>query len=1370
MKEMKKLFLLLPLAFLIVACGSSETPTEFQQNRPVGFQLTNVTKGYGAVDSGYNSVDAHEFNNGLAAAVDGSQGEFKLAQYATASILAEPQAPVAELVRADSAGLLSRLIDPRSWHYEKTGVDSFYPLSGEAYNKDFYAFLDRMSGDGYKPPSDYISGMAYKVAQQTFERLQRNNVILQRSSDDKRWLNTKVADIVEDLQDPIFQEDFTIATKVMNKLLLQADYPEYLGTDNLPCNYGDIFSGSSRCASVSKLDLGNAAQGTQDLITWFNRLIQNSETRRQIHDMILGFDSVLDPAPEAQLALKTRTLMENLRDNFTTNGTSYNANPVYNENSSARYSDAELSQTIREASTSIQQLFVRSDRPQSMIVTQSGQTPIYPLDLMNANLRSIGFNPDTIEVDRSLDDMIRYDVWGRDRLTDPAAWPGSFLESLLFLTEITSNFGWKDGGASSEYSAGLPTSRIGNHGHGTYTEELTLNDSLFSINMIALGSSAISIWNLTLPNPAAFTGSGLMSSTAGNNIYRTKTPFTLGDVNQLYTGTVASNNKDYRFFYNQNYGVLQMLAGPGVGDLGTPDGGNPTGNPSGATPDQLMNQYRAYAPNGLHETQLSAWTMGWVVRTCFHGEGPYYYADPNAEIVAANGQSYHKYLRPDGKVYALVSMDGSQYLYPTDNGDVQDPETAVLSYNSQPQRANRYKSQWHSDYYMIHFPDPAAGSQRYVTLDNSSGTTQAVEIQSTDLTHAAGALTFQETVAENDPMRACASPEEAFFRNYQWTVNEKKMVIVIPLYLDQYGLGTIAAGAFQVLEANGWSGLSDMRKLGTGTNHVWAKKGGTDPSNIPGDYRIEVVSVFSSLQGMDALLGPNAIYNNNLDCGNATPSIVGHNLPALTRLAFPRSTDPQGTFVDNLLGSEEFEVGDANWQKRNAIAPILFSLMAGLRDYSPAYDANQRPGIGSGMRAFLNQTAIWIKPLFYYNRTSSAPGPSNTWIPRVYGIFDTNGDGVDDRPSQYYQGFQYLTSSADFYNGTPTTWFGSWAERRFYQPVPIKTILNVLVDSDLTNPQTRYNGLLPMLTASSSKPLGRFFKLFLNPAVSAPPLEQIFTAMKFSKGPLTAINADPASGKGMVFPGWMFLKNDSGQVVARNEDIDLDEILDKAIYDDLFGLARDRTEEDWSNFSDNVLTVADLLNEDSPYCISQNALDLMDRIFARKDLYTSDEIKGFLYNMGKLFGYYDAAQGRWVYQGESQFADMYNMLALRVPDMNTLVTKDEVDVTAAGSTTSGKSGFGDHYYAQLTFLREASAAGGLVEYIQNTMSCPQNWETTLADLNRFIGTCPDVAGANARLWPTVAQLLQDMGDAVESTQGHDAVGDIMKEYGFQVNR
>ena len=1350
--------------------------------------MADITEGHGAVDDAWNSIDANDFNDLLKSAIDTDKSEFEICSYAIADISDGPEAPVAMLAHTDLARLLGHLTDTQNRHYEKDGVDDSHLLNAEAYSTDFYAFMDKMSGAGFEPPEDYLSGLLQKILIYSLDSVPLND----EGEPDKAWLNAQVDEIVDDLLDDDFRDDFIDIARVASKLLIQTDYPLWVDEAGNTLDYENIDPTLDR-----NLMMGNAVQGTNDLVAWLNRIVHNPDTRQLLHSALQSMVSIFDPyrqsgdeAAPPDVALTLRELAENLEDYFTVGGEHYETDPVYNENSEAIYSDAQLGQTIREFMPLMQQLFIRSDRPNAIISNRPEEPPVYPLDLMTTNLRSIGFNPNTESdpvtgmgyLERSIYDLLRYDSYGRDRETDAEAWPASFFESLMFLTHAGSHHGWRDGGDTTEVDGVDNTDSRDAHGHGAYAEELTVNDSLFSIGMPKLNVQPI----------GAFGAYDLaMKDSDGNNIYRSKSAFTLGQVDQLHTGSVTGDDIDYRFFFNPDYGVLESLAGPGPGDLGAPDGGNPDGQSLG------MNEYIAYAPNGLHETQLSAWSMGWSVRACFQGEGPYYYADPEAEVVTVDGEHYYKYLRPDGKTYALVSMDYARYLYPTEEGDVQDLETEAISYNDKRQRDNRYKSVWYSDYFMVHLTDPGTGDDHFVTLDNSSGDALAVEIDPTDLDKTAGRLIYYESIDEDDPKRACSSPEEAFFRNFQWVQNEKKMVLVIPMHMalnvELLNMPVVdeEAALFEVMEAHGWSGLATLRKYRD--NRVWAKKGTTGYSKIPGDYRIEVASVHTGGPLVNTLLGENAIYRKNMDCGNATPSIVGHNLQALYRLGFPRSPlmyHPEtaaDTAPDRILGSQDFEVGDENWQQRNAFGPVLFSLLAGLREYTPAYDPDNKPGINAGIRTVLNQIAILIKPLFYYSRGGSETGAPETWVPRVYG---TNA------PEDIYQGYPFLKSSAYFYDKTPDTWFGSWEERRFYQPAVMKTLLNVMIDNDPTDPEKRCDGILPVITRRTQL-LTHVFELLMDPNIEAPPLEQIVTAVKYTPGPMTAINADPVSGKGMVYPQWMFAKGDEASrdifgafthyTAVRDEDLILDDLLDDIVGHDTiyenagdnqtiehegYGLAHypdDKPlEEDWQDFYDTVDTLADLLHESSPTSITENGLHLLDRIFARDELYTAEEIAGTLYTIGKLFGQYDPALNQWVYQGQTGFDEVYNLIARRLPDMNTTIVQAESGLLGTQAASGRTFSIGDHYYAQLILLTAMTDPDGLISYLMNTASTPANWGTIFADLNGFLED-PDVTAVRGRLWTELGKLLRDLGKAVGGTQSSAVTNNIIEDYGFQIN-
>ncbi len=1336
--------LLLIFSFLLFlgACGSDSTPADFQENQPAQFELTEVTKGYGAVDNAWNSIDGDGLNDRMNKVINANKDDFEIFATGFADLLEDPDLPIENLLRWDLSGMTKDLIDTEPRIETNKPGDTVFLNNPELHMKEFYAFLDKLENEGVKVPEDYLSGIVLKLLSYLMAEIPTTD----QNQPDKAWLHQKAGELIEDIEDEDFREDFMDLSEVLCKITLQGDASIRIRPDGTPVNTDENTS-----ENATNLEIGNTVKGTQDLLIWINKIYQNEETRLLLHQAIEGLADIFDPSPQAQLGEKLQQLVINLEDHFTSGGAIYSSDEIYSGSTNEIYSDAELGQTLREFFPLLAQLFMRSDRPNAIISTPSDTPPVYPLDLTINNLRAIGFDPDTIDVEGSLDDLARLDIWGRDRVTDSQAWPTSFLESLLFLTQATSHHGWQDGGDTAEVDRNADPRDV--HGHGRYSEDLTLNDSLFSIKTHKT-LNLLGVYDIGL------------KAGDGNHIYRSRTPFTLGEVDELHNGSVSGNDRDYRFFFDQNYGVLQFLAGPGAGDLGASEGGNPKGA------SLSSNQYLAYAPNGLHETQLSAWTMGWGVRACFGGEGPYYYADPNAETIMIEGETYKKYLRPDGKVYALVNSDGSRYLYPTEEGDEEDSDTQVLSFNNRHQRANRYMAQWQSDFFISHFAAGPNAPDRFFTLARDEGDSALQEI-SDQADASAESLSYSELIAENDPERACASAEEAFFRNYQWVMNEKKMVLIIPMYLNLSIAGK--AAVYQILECHGWSGLANMRKFRG--NHVWAKKNTRGASNLPGDYRMEVVTAATPLVAL--LVNDASVYNDTLDCGNATPSIVGHNLAALYRLAFPRSPamSREGGVNDYVLGSQDFEVGDAVWEHRNAFVPVLFSLLAGLREYTPAADGEERPGINAGMRTFLNLVPILIKPLFYYHHQGAAPDPEHTWIPRVYGQ-NVSGD---------YTGNPFLQSSAEFYNGTPDEWFGSWQEIRHYQPANLKTILNVMIDSDLNDPQRRCDGILPLLL--QTRALSNLLKLLMVPEVGTPPLEDWMASLKVTQGELTAINSLPESNKSMVYPPWMFAEGVIESMDAygayteydnvRTEDMVLDDLFDWLIGHDYineaypgFGIAEypdnKTTEEDWQDFYDDVDTIADLLHSDSPWSITSNLNSLLDRIFAGDDLYTPEEIRGFLYGAGKLFGYFDPSSNKWIYQGTPEYETLYNIIALRLPAIHKNFTNQERSTPSIQANESNGLPLGSNYYSLLFLFSQFSETDGLLQFLLNTTHTSENWETTLHDLDRFLKG-DDIAGDQSELWPTIVSLLRDMAKATAESKDDVILDNIYEDYGFQIN-
>jgi len=413
-----------------------------------------------------------------------------------------------------------------------------------------------------------------------------------------------------------------------------------------------------------------------------------------------------------------------------------------------------------------------------------------------------------------------------------------------------------------------------------------------------------------------------------------------------------------------------------------------------------------------------------------------------------------------------ISGSGAEKLFGVEGGD-------VVKANG---RANRYHDTWKTDYYMLTDGNGAS----YTPIDMSGNAVTA------------GALTYTELVSEDDPDRACVSQEEALFRNYNFVVNEKKLVLVIPLFLSGTAMGMSyeESVAFQIIETNGWAGLANARKYRD--NGVWAKAntGGCDgdtieedQSLIPGDYRISVLA-----QAVDGIVAINAskIYDSTIGRGAANPFVIGANLPALYRLAFPRSnattaitnnsvTDGSGVtygtvnFTQDCLSSRKstdavhlgFNVSDAdtNWQHRNALLPAIIAFFGAIHE-GDTIDNHALSRALDGLTPLL-------KPLFVYNKSLGNNGHSvcfNGWIPRVAGSLSDTDYVVEH--SKFISSEVYID---DFVSSTSnsTGYFGGWASRDFYQPAPLPTVMSFLIDSDSSSNRSdeakRCDGLLPLL-------------------------------------------------------------------------------------------------------------------------------------------------------------------------------------------------------------------------------------------------------------------------------------------------------------------
>lgn len=1347
-----------------LSCGmmSDDDENAFQENgvshsdaEYPNFKLLEVFDGRGSLEEIWDSIEAGEANPRLSCSVNTYTDEFVTFSQIMAVILNDDALLVPGMLSMETANILGLIQDETPFFVESPDdIGAFYTDTADVYTGDFYTLLDKLWEEDQRPGDQEIAAMGEKFFRRMLDKKTPADI-----KDDMQ-------ELIDDINDDDFDRDFNLMASLLGKLAIQADYPLWVDGSGVPVNRDVIDP-----IADTNVGTGNAVSGMNTLINWLNAMLADDSTRDLVYNMIRESVKMFDPRQEARNADKVKTLLQNVEDHFTVGGDVYENDSRYkSEDGDPTYTDAEMGQTLREFLPYLTQAMSRSDRDISLVGYEEGQLPHYIFrELVNA-MEQVGYDPNTLSIEDSLNMIMRYDLLGRDRIDpDSGAFPASMLESLLFLTCATAHFGFDDGGDTNEVSANSdPTD---NHGHGTYTEALSLNDSLISMTTAKSGLN-IELLNLSI-------ALGLYDLTLKPD-----------DKNYLFRSNVSFGTTDranYKYDINSSYPILRTLASTCSGDYGHPDGGNR----SGLAPD--INEYRPYNPTGIGETQLAAWTMNWAVRSCFGGEGPYYYAprdealDPVKDYETLNGKTYTKYYRPDGRVYALVNRNADpwEYIYPTEEGDEEDPETdIVVGYGQEEkrQRFNRFKSTWHTDYYMYNKSDLV------YTIDNSSENLELVAIGNGDN---ARRLSYSELISEDDEdhSRACASREEAFFRNYQWVYTEKKMVLIIPQSLSlEYGIGAYGV-AFMVFEAHGWSGLANMRIVGENTNHIWAKTGTMGTSEIPGDFRVELVAcdLVSDLflpngivmSIVKSLVNEGAIYDDTLGRGHGTPAIVGKNLPALYRLGFPVSPEmTHGTAITDVeLGSREFEVGDDVWQNRNALSPILISLAQAFDidkvrppDYDPA-------SLKTSLRGNLNGFTPLLKPLIYYGYDTDARAPYDTWKMRVQGTNQGNWNGEP-----------YLCPTGDIIDPATMRWDGSDYEWTHFQPAVMKTPLNILIDSDITAPAVdgkRMDGILPVIT--QNKMLTNLLKIMMSDANDSDDLygalEQILGSLRYTEGTLTAINREDNASKPVPFPDWMFAtgegSDDYGFYTSfsktRNEDLIVDIGLDRLLGHNTdnsgdtplegYGLACYVDEQEageWEEFFDDMDLLEDLLypgtdDYSNPYCVVDSFINMLDAIFAREEAYTPQQNASLLYTIGKLFTRFDTNESRFLVQGETGFDDLYHLLKVRLPAIHDLVKDDT----------------GDNYVALMTLNRDMlgtlneCGTNGLVPYLLDAMSSDDGAEAIINDIKTFI--TDDIVADKGPLWATLSDLLSDMATAVEASKDGTLLDSVYERYGFQRN-
>ena len=511
-------------------------------------------------------------------------------------------------------------------------------------------------------------------------------------------------------------------------------------------------------------------------------------------------------------------------------------------------------------------------------------------------------------------------------------------------------------------------------------------------------------------------------------------------------------------------------------------------------------------------------------------------------------------------------------------------------------------------------------------------------------------------------------------------LNEKKIVMVIPLWLRASFCGQIESCLYQIMEGNGLAGLSHARKYRG--NGVWAKlnQGNTRDdsvqSSIPGDYRMIFLSapLQTATAGMGAI--PASKVWGQLASGSATPAAVAHNLVALARFGFPRSpTVTTANYTHNYLGSGKvdnsanntdagFHTTDPVWKNRNAILPLFIALLAPIREKAYVTDPNDPSANRNSLAIMLEGLNALVKPWTYFNYNHDSSGVAqNSWLVRARGGSLYNACQREQSVS--------LMSDCEVtpFDWGPSTkaWYGGDAARNYFAPPALPTLLSMLIDSDTTTNRStaarRADGLLAKLVEYDVT-AGR-------PAVTETPwttppdppnadaidklckgLEQMTTAMKGAKSKGTQIYEDMSNTGGTITrvtksldpPEWMFQKRVRPDNPAKYIDMDLDDILSKAIgadntkgirqfHDSDTTYGNGASDPDWTDLTnanddgalDNIkFLISNFVLQSGSYSITENVFDIIDVVMQHNP--TQAQVKGLLYTLGKLLAYYDGVE------------------------------------------------------------------------------------------------------------------------------------------------
>ncbi len=1126
---LKKLALiLLSSALLIFSACSEEDLSDFQRNASdPEFSIFTLVEGYPSLSYIWDNMNSDAVNDKLSETMDDYSDEFIRFSAIQSDIMKKNPEALVNLV--NKAGLaMDTLLDEEEKYYYSPFVESLYGDRGSKYQTDFYALLERISNaetEGLRPS---VMNIARTII---------GYIIDTKDPADLNKFMNKAIGAMEDME----REDFVDLSKVLGKILMSANYPMYLDGTDLVTDPGNLITDPEDINSNSlNTDLGNITKGIIALLDGSAEMVSADA---ELKDMLFG---LLDEVP-VLYAAKTDNgkdlphvmseLITNIETLFlpldngetsdvTVGGKALDRNEYYQTaDGAATYIDSDLKTTMKELLPALQKIMIGAGKNGSIIhdTNGKGDTPLEVISGALKKLKGIGIDLKSHDIRSAVNEMIQKDGDGKVRTSGSTKL--SALDHLLFTLMASGTFGYKDGGT------GVGASMDTNWGHwqGAPTGGvLTVNDSLASMTS-HLPDGLIGFLNSTLSwlcGGAADmdTYTLCLEAPAGDYVYRSKDDFSVAD---LSNGSINDKNgdgfNDFKFFLYPNYPANFLLSGNCIGDGGVPNGGYGISDPG----KENGFSYAPFESRGIGEKNTGRWVLGWIARAVWEGEGPYYYADPDAEQVEIGGTTYYKYLRPDGSAYAYVNKDSGSpaswiYKYFTD-------ASYDVDLDSDGERDSHFKSTWETDAYLVE------NNGSYYAPGNMTGSANS-----------ANRFTLQEKLQPADfATRECASQEEAMVKNFQWLLNEKKFLYVMPLRI--IAMDMLHATVLIRLEGNGIQGVANIRKssnplvVNHGSDWVsvtgrWCRPASESTTDDLGAGRVIVDvkqgNVLNILKmnavdsgGSDFVIG---VWDEVLGGGYVLPDVVGANFGPMQRMVY---------MIEDMVSSADAGPSGAYWSQRSALFPVLGAIIGELHKRSyyevPSADNyNINDSVNNRVPFKIVSDALipaLAKPLFYFQKSGTTP--VNAWKPRVVSGNYLNND--EDNPGD---------------RSDPE-----------YQPKPNRTLVsllgeNVPGDGDGLLPLLNKTEMIPKLLAMLQKLSETSFddveafdktdmttwgirrKIFFA-------LEQLMTGMKVSKAKVYQNNWIDSG----LFEQWQFAKRDC--------DLDVDKSLDSMFWEDLGGTA-----------------------------------------------------------------------------------------------------------------------------------------------------------------------------------------------------------------------